>query len=136
MVLALIASQPEAAQTTQLISTGLNVRTAVDMLTRLGAIIQVDGKTSLSDIGNQLAQSQGLIDSSGQLTPAGEQLLPQQQSDQNVGADQMNMQQPPPDQLDNFDMGVGGTPDQNMEPGQQLPEESFKLMTSVIFQAL
>lgn len=128
----MLASQPDSVQTNQLISTGLNIRTAVDMLTRLGAIIQMDGKAKLSDIGAQIAQAQGITDSSGQLTAAGEQLLPQQQNQAAVGAGGGDMNNVPPDQLDNFDMGIGNnTMDNDQEMGN-MPQESFTLMTSVL----
>ena len=81
------------------VSAGANMVAARNMLMKLGLIEFGSSGATLTDRGTQVAQDEGLIDASGNLTPSGQQLAgmatsqstPQDQLD-DPGLDDLNVE--------------------------------------------
>lgn len=70
----IVASQDVPARAAAEISTNTNMIAARNLLMKLNAITYTDNSASLTDIGQQLAREQNIVDESGQLTEEGNKL--------------------------------------------------------------
>jgi hypothetical protein len=101
LVIATVAASATPQDAFRAVSTGANTRAACDMLMRMGALTLTDSSVELTDVGKQIGKGQGILDDSGTLTDAGQQLVPNSQ------------------QLSQDDFPMGGNP---ASPQPPLPE--------------
>lgn len=70
-VLAIIASSPTSKVAAEEVTKDPNTKEAADILTKLGAVTFDGVDLAFTDVGEQLAQDENIVDMSGALTTAG-----------------------------------------------------------------
>lgn len=133
-VLALIANAATPSVAAQSISTDANLVAARNMLMKLGAITFSNGEAEMTDRGTKVATDENIIDQSGQLTPAGQQLV----GSDTQGQPKKDQETPPADGEGMGDVGNAGMddnmgvtppedPSQQGQPPENDVEDDFKL---------
>jgi hypothetical protein len=122
-VLAKIAASPTPAVAAQEISKDANLVAARNMLMKMGVITFATGQAALTDRGTQISTEENIIDQSGQLTPAGQELA-YTSSQGTPDKDQTGkpVQQATP----------AGQPPTGAPPGGGLSLESFSLLKELL----
>ena len=104
MVIAkIVASQDVPARAAAEISANTNMIAARNLLMKLNVITYTDNSASLTDIGQQLARDQNIVDEGGQLTDEGNKLA-------SATSDGKQPKETPPQQ----DNSMGGMPPPDM----------------------